>query len=256
MHQQLGFWQLIPLAVASGNQALALLTTEPVDLILIDRTLPRPDGLQLARRIRQQYPGIPLILLDSISSLEEFSKQDFSGILTKPVKQHQLLQALTTGLQPVPQPLQVAAPEKKLFDSFANEHPLHILIAEDYPINQLFAQMVLERLGYETALAENGLEVLAALQQNPYDVILMDVQMPEMDGLEATQAIREQGGEQPYIIAITASAMKEDEQACLQAGMNDYISKPIDLDDLMQALEKAAAATRRNRAIPFSSNKY
>jgi CheY-like chemotaxis protein len=119
---------------------------------------------------------------------------------------------------------------------------LRILVAEDHPINQLFVQMTLERLGYQVVLAENGRQALTACTKSTYDVILMDVQMPEMDGLEATRAIRSQiDSHQPYIIATTASALAEDEQACMQAGMNAYISKPIDLDELMQALQKASA---------------
>ena len=108
--------------------------------------------------------------------------------------------------------------------------------------------MVLERLGYDVELAENGRQAVEAMLTTRYDVILMDVQMPEMDGLEATRTIREWKTtiQQPYIIATTASALKEDEQACLQAGMNNYISKPIDLDELMKALVKASA-TRQEK---------
>jgi CheY-like chemotaxis protein len=116
--------------------------------------------------------------------------------------------------------------------------PLRILLAEDNAVNQKLALRLLERMGYRADLAASGLEVLEALQRQRYDVVLMDVQMPEMDGLEATRRIRRDMGKQPQIIAMTANAMKEDREICLAAGMDDYISKPIRVEELVAALSR------------------
>ena len=245
LHRQLIQWQFNPLLADSGSQTWALLAAQAIDLVILDHTLAVLEEWALIQRIRQHYPAIPLILLDAINCSAGTAEKDFCRVLIKPVKQHQLLQAITASLQHQSQSRTSEPSERKMFTNFAEEHPLQILIAEDYPINQVFAQMALERLGYTVELAENGQLVLAALLNTSYDVILMDVQMPEMDGLEATSTIRAQtDGHQPYIIATTASAMKEDEQVCLQTGMDDYISKPIDLDELMRALAKASLAVR------------
>ncbi|RDC63993.1 hybrid sensor histidine kinase/response regulator [Adhaeribacter pallidiroseus] len=245
LNQQLTQWQFNTLLANSGSQSWDMLATQAIDLVLLDHTLAALDSWELVQRIRQQYPAVPLILLDSINCSTATPKEEFCRILTKPIKQQQLLQAIINSLQHLPQLITSEPSERKLFTNFAEEHPLQILVAEDYPINQVFAQMALERLGYTFEIVENGQLVLEALRTKCYDVILMDVQMPEMDGLEATQTIRAQTDKyQPYIIATTASAMKEDEQVCLQAGMNDYISKPIDLDELMRALAKASSAAK------------
>jgi len=125
---------------------------------------------------------------------------------------------------------------------FAEQYPFKILVAEDNFINQKLIQRVLFKLGYETDLAETGLEVLKMMEQYHYNLILMDVQMPEMDGLEAVQNIRKQNYKQPYVIAMTANAMPEDRETCINAGMDDYIDKPMKLDKLTDALKKAAVA--------------
>ena len=124
---------------------------------------------------------------------------------------------------------------------FAKQFPLKILIAEDDEMNQQMAIMLLKRLGYEADTAENGKEVLEIVSEKKYDLILMDVQMPEMDGLEATRMIRLCLNEQPVIIAMTANAMDGDREACLKAGMEDYLSKPVNVDDLMRTLETWAS---------------
>ena len=245
LQKQLTYWNYNPVLVESGQEALDLLSNQAFDLVITDMHMPGMNGLELAQTIRQQNSRLPLMLLSSIGQdIERKHRGLFGSVLTKPVRQMQLQKEITNCLKQVQKVEQPVPEEKKLSDSFADLHPLRILIAEDYPVNQLFAQMVLERLGYDVELAENGRQAVEALQATRYDVILMDVQMPEMDGLDATRSIREMGGWQPYIIATTASALKEDEQACLQAGMNDYISKPIDLDELMQVLVRASVKVR------------
>ena len=128
----------------------------------------------------------------------------------------------------------------KLSENFAQQYPLNILVAEDDPMNQQLALMVLKRLGYGADIAVNGNEVLEMVSEKKYDLIFMDVQMPEMDGLEATRMIRLCLTVQPVIIAMTANAMDGDREKCLQSGMNDYISKPVNFEELMQILHKWA----------------
>jgi CheY-like chemotaxis protein len=165
----------------------------------------------------------------------------FSQILTKPVKQKVLSNAIVTQLR------KIGKSSSSLEPVIANRSaetttqiPLRILIAEDNPVNQTLAVRALTKLGYETAVAENGLVAIKELQRQAYDIVLMDVQMPEMDGLEATRVIRQDQSSQPVIIAMTANAMKEDKEACLEAGMDDYISKPIRMEQLVQTLSKWA----------------
>jgi CheY-like chemotaxis protein len=120
----------------------------------------------------------------------------------------------------------------------AEKYPFRILLAEDNPINQQLVLLILNKMGYNPDTAENGKEVLTQLQQQPYDIIFMDIQMPEMDGLEATRTIRSGNGHQPVIIAITANATCQDREECLAQGMNDYLSKPVNIGELIHTLEK------------------
>jgi CheY-like chemotaxis protein len=125
-----------------------------------------------------------------------------------------------------------------LSEEFAKQFPLSILVAEDNPINQKLIEHTLTRLGFAAVLKENGKEVVAELGTKEYDIVFMDVQMPEMDGLEATRAIRASNKKQPVIIALTANVMQGDQEECLRAGMNDYLSKPLKLEELIMMLEK------------------
>jgi CheY-like chemotaxis protein len=134
-----------------------------------------------------------------------------------------------------------------LLDAFAKEHPLRILLAEDNPVNQKLAVRVLNKLGYgHIEIAQNGVEAIEKYNSDTYDVILMDIQMPEMDGLEATRRIRAQHGRKPIIISMTANVMPEDREACIQAGTNDYIAKPIKLEELVNALRTASMSLASN----------
>jgi CheY-like chemotaxis protein len=135
-------------------------------------------------------------------------------------------------------------------DDFAGKFPLRILVAEDTPLNQQLILTVLGRLGYFAALAQNGREVLEAASQEPYDVIFMDVQMPEMDGLEATRMLRLRPDKKLVIIAMTANVMHGDRDACIQAGMDDYVSKPVALDELLALLEKWGSAIKVRKQEP------
>ncbi|MEO6978598.1 MAG: response regulator, partial [Mucilaginibacter sp.] len=162
-----------------------------------------------------------------------------AAVLTKPVKPLHLEKIIISQFQPsIAVPQQAPSAQHTLSTEFAILKPLNILVAEDNAINQKMILKVLEKLGYQAALAVNGVEVIKMLDEQDYDLILMDVQMPEMDGLEATRLIRKHHKRQPVIIAMTANAMVEDREICIKAGMNDYISKPVKIDTLITMLRE------------------
>ncbi len=242
LRSQLEQWKLKPSLTSSAADALALLQAgESFDLIITDMQMPGMNGLELAREVKRSHDQMPMILLSSVGDETRNSLTDLSiTILTKPVKQNQLYQAIQEQLKWSVQPQASAKTTPQLFDSdFSKEYPLRILIAEDNIFNQKVATRTLGKLGYTIELANNGLEVLTKLEKNSYDVIFMDVQMPEMDGLEATHQVRKMPLNQPQIVAMTANALTGDREMCLQAGMNDYISKPIQITELKNSLIRA-----------------
>jgi CheY-like chemotaxis protein len=238
-------WGMICRAAASAAEALTWLTQgDRFDVAVLDMQMPKMDGLMLASEIYQlPLPTpLPLIMLTSLGSLDQnraAASDYFAACLTKPIKQAQLYsvlrQVLSSGVVTIKRsPPAVAAVNV----DFALQYPWRILLAEDNAVNQKVALHLLERLGYRAELATNGLEVLAKLSCQSYDVVLMDVQMPEMDGLTATEKIVQtyDPATRPWIIAMTANAMQGDREICLDAGMDDYLSKPIHLAELAQAL--------------------
>jgi signal transduction histidine kinase/DNA-binding response OmpR family regulator len=236
-------WKIRPLLAASGPEALRLLDlNRGADLVISDLHMPEMDGISLAKALREKYRDIPVILLSSVGNETRRKYPDlFQAVLNKPVKHHLLLRyiaRLLQGNQPIPG--QEEPHSQKLSEGFASTYPLRILIAEDNPVNRQLIDHVLSKLGYDPVMVENGQEALETLTGREFDIVLMDVQMPVMDGLEATRLIRSRGGEQPVIIALTADAQEEDRQACLAAGMDDYISKPLQLDRLIHMLKKWA----------------
>jgi PAS domain S-box-containing protein len=211
---------------------------EQYDLIVLDMFMPEMDGAMLAREIRKHYPHIPIILFSSFGQYDlEFDSGVFNAYLAKPLKRSLLFDSLIALFEPRRGAASIV-PAKPAFDSeFAGRHPLRILLAEDNIVNQKLALRLLEQMGYRADMAANGIEAVESLERQIYDVILMDVQMPEMDGLEATRMIRKlTRTTQPHIIAMTANAMEGDREMCIAAGMNDYISKPIRINELVEAL--------------------
>jgi CheY-like chemotaxis protein len=195
------------------------------------------------REIRklQDEQALPIILLTSLGRRELGAEElNFSAYLTKPLKPSALYDALASIFA---RSLAAPKPESAKISMDAEMgkiHPLRILLAEDNAVNQKLALRILERLGYRADIASNGLEAIESIERQTYDVILMDVQMPEMDGLDATRSIRKLAEvTQPYIIAMTANAMEGDRELCMAAGMNDYVSKPIRVNELVDALLKA-----------------
>jgi signal transduction histidine kinase/DNA-binding response OmpR family regulator/HPt (histidine-containing phosphotransfer) domain-containing protein len=255
---QMQSWGMRVTSVAAGAEALALLQPPEAqqaalafDLVILDMQMPEMDGMTLARKIRaiQTLGELPLVMLTSIGGQSvNIPQVEFAAFLSKPVKASQLYNILAQlfctdvgSESPAAEKSESPSQGEGEFDRRMSERlPLHILLAEDNAVNQKLALLMLERLGYRASVAGNGLEVLEALHRQQFDVILMDVQMPEMDGLEATRRIRAEfpTEAQPRIIAMTANAMKEDRLACLAAGMDDYLSKPIPMRQLVASLSK------------------
>lgn len=242
---QLESWGMSVVTADSGAVALARLNQgDHYDLAILDMQMPEMDGVGLAQAIGQRFPdlALPLVMLTSLGWSQVTNDSSlFAAYLTKPIKQSQLMDALTSALAGQPQAVRIAPrPNLPTFDvQLGQHHPLKLLLAEDNTVNQKVALQILQRLGYRADVAANGLEVLAALAQQHYDLVLMDVQMPEMDGLEATRQIhRIWPKNRPRIVAMTANAMQGDRETCLQSGMDDYISKPIRLDELVKILQE------------------
>ncbi len=239
-------WGMFAQDAEFPRDALAILERgESFDLIVLDMFMPEMDGAMLAREIRKRNASIPLLLFSSMaqSELGEY-RTLFNAFLAKPIKPSLLFDVMA-GLFDPSRLAPVSAPKTSAFDAeMASRHPLRILIAEDNAVNQKLAIRMLEQMGYRADLASNGLEAIESITRQPYDVILMDVQMPEMDGLDATRKIRAmQTVVQPRIVAMTANAMQGDRELCLAAGMDDYISKPIRANELVESLMRAGRDT-------------
>jgi signal transduction histidine kinase/ligand-binding sensor domain-containing protein/DNA-binding response OmpR family regulator len=249
---QLTQWKLIPSLASSGQQALQWLSDGiHFDLVITDMQMPGMDGIQLAKAIKVQHPLLPIMLLSSIGDESRKKYPDlFCSILTKPIKQQQLCKLIQLELkQHTAEPMvEELKPAQLLSEAFARQFPLRILVAEDNVVNQKLIVRILQKLGYQPDIVGNGAEALDKLREQWYEVILMDIQMPTMDGLQATQLIRQQAILQPIIVAMTANAMQGDREACLQAGMDNYIAKPLKLEELITLLEKVATHVRELKA--------
>ena len=239
-------WGMVPVAVSSGPEALALLRQGRVfDLAILDMQMPGIDGATLAIELRRLHAAqnLPLIMITSLTSSsrqlrEQYGDLDLAAFLAKPIKPSQLYDVFmaTLGGEKVEVNSVVARP--KLDGGMAKKLPLRILLAEDNVVNQKVALKILDRFGYRADVAGNGVEVIEALRRKRYDLILMDVQMPEMDGIEATRAIcSEWPMGRPCIVAMTANAAKEDREKCLAAGMDGFISKPVRVEELRAVIQ-------------------
>ncbi|MCA9713540.1 MAG: response regulator [Myxococcales bacterium] len=240
---QLESWGARPTLAESGAVALELLEGGArFDYALLDMHMPAMDGLELATRLRETPGGesLPLVMLTSLSQRERAPASSlFAAFLTKPIKASRLYNTLL-GLLGAGVPTQASrAGEEDELGKPALSRVARVLIAEDNAINQKVASLSLRRLGVRAAVASNGLEAIQALLDVEYDLVFMDVHMPELDGLEATRRIRARADvRQPYIAAVTANATVKDRARCLEVGMNDYISKPYRLRDMYGVLER------------------
>jgi signal transduction histidine kinase/DNA-binding response OmpR family regulator/HPt (histidine-containing phosphotransfer) domain-containing protein/PAS domain-containing protein len=248
--RQLELWHMLPQATASPLEALDWIRQaegDAFDVAVLDMQMPEMDGLSLAGEIRKlpaPHSDLPLIMLTSLGRREVGEDgQEFAAFLTKPIKPSALFDALVGIFTGKPtHGLSRAAAQPPQFDAHMGQHwPLRILLAEDNATNQKLALRLLARMGYRADVVANGLEVLQALKRQVYDVVLMDIQMPELDGLEATRRIRREwpAGQQPHVIAMTANAMQGDREMCLAAGMDGYVSKPIRVEALVAALSQS-----------------
>jgi CheY-like chemotaxis protein len=241
-------WGMDPVAIERPADALELIGGgDHFDVAVLDMMMPDIDGVTLAHEIRRHrtHEELPLLLLTSLGRLPQIGATgDFDAQLAKPLRASQLYNAL----------VRILAAELEgdgATDSSAERRPdgasIRILLAEDNAVNQKVALRLLERLGHRADVASNGLEALEALERQPYDVVLMDVQMPELDGLEASRRIIERwpAGERPRIVAMTANALPEDRDACFAAGMDDYVAKPIRPHELAEALRRVKPIGRK-----------
>ena len=241
-------WGMVPRDTESPLEALRWLAQgERFDLAILDMHMPEMDGVDLARRIRANHPTLPLVLFSSLGRREVGDAQLlFNAFLSKPLHPSLLFDTLMNlfAQEPAARPAAgVAAVKPRLDPAMAERHPLRILLAEDNAVNQKLAMRLLQQMGYRADLAANGLEAVQAVQRQTYDVVLMDVQMPELDGLDATRQICSLLGDEhrPRIVAMTAHAMQGDQEMCLAAGMDDYLVKPIRVERLVEALGNVPA---------------
>ncbi|OQY46188.1 MAG: hypothetical protein B6242_08470 [Anaerolineaceae bacterium 4572_78] len=244
-------WGMFPMPLSSGQEALAWLDEgEMFDLGILDMDMPKMDGLTLAKKLQKHDDSktMPLVMLTKIGEKADEMKSsliNFVSALTKPIKPTQFYEVLVGIFDEK----QVSVQEKKVVTSkidhsLAQKNPLRILLAEDNVVNQKVAIHLLSKMGYRVDIASNGLEVLEALRRQKYDVVLMDIQMPEMDGVEATHHIRQEWipEEHPIIIAVTADALMGDRERFLREGMDDYISKPIRVEELTRVLSESQSS--------------
>jgi len=256
-------WGMSVHALASSNEALKILSQGAAfDAAILDLQLADMDGLALAYEIRSHPYGryLPLLLLSSVRLRGDDPRPanaSISVFVYKPIRPAQLLDSLCRALSIQIQREKKAPPAPALDADLARRLPLRLLLADDNPINQKVGLSVLNKLGYRADVANNGLEVLQALEQKAYDVLFLDVQMPEMDGLEAARRICERwpAEKRPRIIAMTGNALMGDREKCLQAGMDDYISKPVRIGDLQAAIERWGTGPRKSETSFFTRPK-
>jgi signal transduction histidine kinase/DNA-binding response OmpR family regulator len=238
-------WRMSPVLADSGEQALEILRLKAAagdrfGLVLLDAQMPGMDGFTLARKIRENpaLSGPPILMLSSLDLKSLNPELRAAGrYVTKPVTRPMLLQTILTILRDVPK----AAGTQQTTSPSAAKRPLRVLLAEDNAVNQTVVARVLEKQGHSVTVSGSGAEALAVYERERFDIILMDVQMPGMNGYDATKAIRErelQSGQHIPIIALTAHALKGDREICMEAGMDDYLGKPVHMKELVAALER------------------
>ena len=242
LHWQCEYWGMKTVACESGKNALEVLANDKTfDIAILDMLMPRMDGIMLAREIRKEFSRtrLPLVMLTSFgfNTNGDEIRELFSYYVNKPIKHSQLAEILYKVLAPCGKPVRIEKMMTKKISEISVKFPFEILVAEDNIINQKLVRNLFELLGYKPLIVANGIEVLNAVKNKKFDLIFMDIQMPEMDGLEATGIIVERLKEnRPVIIAMTANAMHGDKEKCMEAGMDDYLTKPIRVEDLEKVI--------------------
>ena len=232
------------LTASAAEAARALKTHPDIQLVILDYQMPEKDGLTFARELRTTHPlnTLPILLLTSLGMpLLPEDRKYLNAYLHKPAKAVQLQANISKLLTRATFPPSSPLPAKKMEPTnFFDAKAISLLLVEDNLINQKVALQMLKKLGLKADVAGDGQQAILALEKRAYDVILMDMQMPVMDGISATKVIRERKSEwgEPIIIAMTANAFKADQEACLEAGMNDYLPKPVRVDDLKAKLSR------------------
>jgi CheY-like chemotaxis protein len=246
LQMQAESWGMVPVAVEGGRQALEKLRGgEQFQVAILDVMMPEIDGYELAAQIRTRLTPeqMPIIMLTSVGDRnKDLAALGIAGMLTKPVKSGPLLRAIQSLVHASTVPEKVLPPAAVPANVLGDNCPLRILVAEDNPVNQRVTSLLLQRMAYRPVIVANGLEVLESVRLARYDVILLDIQMPEMDGLEAARRIcilHPRPLDRPWLIALTAHAGEDDREECMAAGMDDYLTKPIRSDNLEIALRHA-----------------
>jgi len=247
LSRQLQAWNMLPQCSISGEQAIEILErNSQYDLLIADQAMPQMNGLQLARIVKNKFQYVKILLLAAAGNEAYLQEQElFSAVMTKPVRQQVLRDNIYAAIREPSREIKAETGlQENILPATSN---LRILLAEDNLINQKIAVKILGKQGYEPAIASNGKEAVEMWSRGQYNMILMDVQMPEMDGLDATRLIRSRPNDQPVIIAMTANVLQGDRDACIQAGMDDYISKPVNPEELYRQLEKWSMIIEQRR---------
>jgi len=244
LKRQAEVWGLVPSAAVSSEEALNWIKQgQQFDLAIVDMQMAGLGGASLAGQIRKTAGDAPLPLIGLLTpGLREAEHTDmFAASLTKPIKASRLYDALIDTVAETVRPARIHV-ATQAGERLADRHPLRVLVAEDNGVNQKVALAMLRHLGYRADLAADGVEAVEAVRRVPYDVVFMDLQMPELDGMDATRQIHAEHapGRRPRIIALTANAYDEDREACLKVGMDDYLSKPLKTELLEAALQRAS----------------
>ena len=248
LREIVSLWGALPKEAEDGSSALeelkfAIDRSKPYQLILSDKNMPGMDGFELIKKIREipEHKKVPIIILSSDrgeSDLKKIKELSISDFILKPVRRSRLYNAI---VKVIVKETSKSVVKKYDIGSAIKDKLFKVLLAEDNLINQKLTVRLLEKQGWQISVANNGNEVLNLLDKNKFDFILMDVQMPEMDGIEATREIRkreEETGKHVPIIALTANAFKEDKKKCLEAGMDEYATKPIKINEIFSVIEK------------------
>ena len=254
LEQYLTSWKMLPFLAVSTNEAIQIFEENPTfDLVLIDYKTPSSDHEEMIKRIRKHPVGdqLAIVLMTSLTPQYDINNLPINNHLPKPIRPSQLFDIIVNLFSEETTSSPSAESKKTIDKTLGAQYPLCILLAEDNPVNQKVTLLTLKQMGYTASVANNGAEALEALRHVKYDLILMDIQMPVMDGLEATRRIiEERKDDRPRIIAITANAMKGDEAKCLEAGMDGYLSKPVRIDQLQNILVNWGLA--KQKELPLS----